>query len=99
MNKFIQKDTSEVNKGKIGTKILNEIANLSSGDYTSAISAGLKFLFGSSTVVDTAKVNLTTNTKIQLSGQSTEITTGTPISNGLVYLHEAVERTIGEHQF
>ena len=68
VNKFIQKDTSEVNKGKIGTKILNGIANLSSGDYTSAISAGLKFLFGSSTVVDTAKVNLTTNTKIQLSG-------------------------------
>lgn len=99
VNKFIQKDTSEVNKGKIGTKILNEIANLSSGDYTSAISAGLKFLFGSSTVVDTAKVNLTTNTKIQLSGQSTEITTGTPITNGLVYLHEAVERTIGEDQF
>ena len=99
VNKFIQKDTSEVNKGKIGTKILNEIADLSNGDYTSAISAGLKFLFGSSTVVDTAKVNLTTNTKIQLSGQSTEITTGGPITNGLVYLHEAAERTIGEDHF
>lgn len=99
INLFIKKDSTKVSKGKIGTQIIDKIEDLSSGDYASAISSGLKFIFGSSTVVDTAKVNLTTNTEIQLSGQSTEITTGGPITNGLVYLHDAAERTIGEDEY
>jgi hypothetical protein len=99
VNKFIKKDTSAVNKGKLGTKILNGIAGLTSGDYTSAISSGLKYIFGNSTVVDTAKVNLTTNTKIKFEGQSTETTTGGPLPSGLVNLHEAAERSIGEDQY
>lgn len=95
----VEKDTTNVVKGKLGTKIINALAEVSTGDYSSAISAGLKFLFGSSTSVDTARVNLTTQTKINLSGKSTEITTGGPTTNGLVNLHDAAERVIGEDQY
>ena len=95
----VEKDTTNVVKGKLGTKIINALAKVSTGDYSSAISAGLKFLFGSSTSVDTARVNLTTQTKINLSGKSTEITTGGPTTNGLVNLHDAAERVIGEDQY
>lgn len=95
----VEQDTTNAVKGKLGTKIINALTKVSTGDYSSAISAGLKFLFGSSTSVDTAKVNLTTQTQINLSGKSTEITTGGPITNGLVNLHDAAERIMGEDQY
>lgn len=97
-NNVVQDGTGAV-KGKLGTKVINALSKVTTGDYKSAISGGLKYLFGSNTSVDTARVNLTTNAKVTLSGQSSEITVGGPITLGLVELHEAVERAIGEDAY
>lgn len=86
----LEKDTTGVIKAQFGTKVVNALASLSQGNIKSALSAGLKFIFGSSTATEIQKVNLTAKGEINLTGNSITTSTGAPFPIGLINLYNIV---------
>ena len=60
--------------GFFGTKLIGLITNISSGGYVSAIKAGLKLIFGKTTIVS-EDIKLTTTSSIVMSGTASSIET------------------------
>ncbi len=89
----LEKDTTGVIKAKFGTKIIKALSKLSKGDIKSALSEGLKFIFGSSTATETQQVHLTANGTINLSGTSLSPSTGMPFAMGNINLYNVLNNT------
>lgn len=76
---------SLVISSKFGNTLTNLITNITTGGYGSAIKAGLKLIFGKTTVVS-EDIKLTTTSTINMSGTASSITTiGIPSLNFNLY--------------
>lgn len=74
-----------VSSANFGDKLTSVITGISSGSYVSAIKAGLKLIFGKTTIVS-EDIKLTTNSSIVMSGTASSITTaGIPTLNFNIY--------------
>ncbi len=70
-----------VDSAHLGTKLTSLITNISSGGYVSAIKAGLKLIFGKTTIVS-EDIKLTTTSSIVMSGTASSVeTVGIPVLN------------------
>ena len=83
----LAKDTTGTIKAKFGTKIVNALSKLATGDFKSAILSGLKLIFGSSTATETQKVNLSAKTQLTMDGTSTDIGGGMAMQLGNLNLY------------
>ncbi|MBQ8520729.1 MAG: hypothetical protein IJ456_05010, partial [Bacteroides sp.] len=74
-----------VESANFGTKLTGLITGISSGGYISAIKAGLKLIFGKTTIVS-EDIKLTTTSSIVMSGTASSVTTvGIPSLNFNIY--------------
>lgn len=84
----LKENEKENPKASFGKKVLDALANISAGDFASAMLKGLKFVFGSSTVADNQYVKLTSKGTIEMEGNGSETIHGTPFPIGNIPLYE-----------